>query len=78
MVLGFLFNIFALIVTGPSIGVGFLKSIFREPVAYQIIGDSPISLFSVLYASAMDEHTQWQSIRVAIVPPFKTSGGIAA
>ena len=39
---------------------------------------TPISLPSVLYASAIDVQTPWQSITAAIVPPFMTSGGIAA
>lgn len=44
----------------------------REPVAYQIGGSELISRPSLLYAAAMAVKMQWQSIRLARMPPLTT------
>ena len=64
-------------VTSSMIGVGRLYDTFREPVANQMRSPVPISLPSARYAAAIAVQMQWQSIRVAMMPPFRTWVGPA-
>lgn len=63
---------------GLSIGVGRRYLMFSDPVTYQSGGCDPTGRPCRLYASEMALQTQWQSIKVASIPPLTTCGGPAA
>ncbi len=63
--------------TGAVIGVGRMYSMCIDPVTHQTSGSLPSARPSDLYTAATAVHTEWQSIRVAMMPPLSTWRGPA-
>jgi len=63
---------------GSPSGVGRRQVTCREAVAHQMWGSLPIFRSSASCAAAMAVHAEWQSIKVAMIPPLITFSGPAA